>query len=242
MERIAPLRLAESWDNVGLMLAQEAIISTASVVVCYHPVMFRPLSALTLDNPLQASLLRLIGSGISLYTPHTALDSVDGGINDWLASAFDASSDLNTSYLKPQTDPRGGTGRILTLPEPGLPILDIVDRIKRHLHISGQIQLSVPYSGGERNIKTIAICAGSGGSVFGNVDADLYFTGEMAHHEVLAAKALGRYVILCGHTNTERGYLPNLKQSLLAAPAEDSALSGLEIQISEEDRHPLQGV
>jgi len=30
-------------------------------------------------------------------------------------------------------------------------------------------------------INTVAICAGSGGSMFKNVKADLYWTGEMSH-------------------------------------------------------------
>ena len=49
----------------------------------------------------------------------------------------------------------------------------------------------------ERRIKTIAICAGAGGSFFGSVTADAFFTGEMSHHEVLAAVAKGSNVILC---------------------------------------------
>lgn len=32
-----------------------------------------------------------------------------------------------------------------------------------------------------REVRTVAICAGSGGSVLDGVDADVYFTGEMAH-------------------------------------------------------------
>jgi len=65
-------------------------------------------------------------------------------------------------------------------------------------------------------VHSVAICAGSGGSTLLGVDADVYFTGEMSHHEVLAAVASGRNVILCGHTNTERGYLPVLASKLRA--------------------------
>jgi putative NIF3 family GTP cyclohydrolase 1 type 2 len=46
-------------------------------------------------------------------------------------------------------------------------------------------------------IKTVAICAGSGSSVLAPVKADLYFTGEMGHHDVLAALAQNTNVILC---------------------------------------------
>lgn len=76
------------------------------------------------------------------------------------------------------------------------------------------------------------------------VDADVYFTGEMAHHEVLAAVASGHNVVLCGHTNTERGYLPVLAEKLvrelsLDARSGTSELPTLDVQVSKEDCHPL---
>lgn len=116
-------------------------------------------------------------------------------------------------------------------------------------------------------ISTIGICAGSGGSMLLGVDADVYFTGEMAHHEVLASIQSGHNVILCacfyllggragsqghstgGHTNTERGYLPWLKKDIeefiqeeLAQPtdpAEAEMLKGLEVAVSARDEYPL---
>ncbi|KAL5536101.1 hypothetical protein ACEPAF_4206 [Sanghuangporus sanghuang] len=269
MERIAPLRLAESWDNVGLLLAwfeesppvsnskkilltidltptvaREAIDSQSSLVIAYHPTIFRPLSSLTLSNPLQRSLLQLAQAGISVYSPHTALDSVYGGINDWLAEAFVEPNrdmswlDMNVTCLKDNNDSRGASGRLLTLPLPGLSFVEVVERVKRHLKIT-QVQVTRPYENPDRRISTIAICAGSGGSMFEGVDADLYFTGEMQHHEVLAARAKNRFVLLCGHTNTERGYLKVLRQKLLAGQKTEPDLAGMEVEISKMDEHPL---
>jgi len=77
------------------------------------------------------------------------------------------------------------------------------------------------------------------------VDADVYFTGEMSHHEVLAAVASGHNVILCGHTNTERGYLPILQLKLLeelqngGAAGEAQEIKNMEVHVSLEDKHPL---
>ena len=61
--------------------------------------------------------------------------------------------------------------------------------------------------------------------------ASLFLTGEMSHHDVLRAHALGLEILLAGHTNTERGYLPRL------ATAMES--SGLSVLISTADRDPL---
>jgi putative NIF3 family GTP cyclohydrolase 1 type 2 len=43
------------------------------------------LKAITLENTQQSSLLRLAQEGISVYSPHTAVDAAPGGLNDWLA-------------------------------------------------------------------------------------------------------------------------------------------------------------
>ena len=49
------------------------------------PIIFRGFKALTLADTQQQSLLRLALEGISVYSPHTAVDAVPGGLGDWLA-------------------------------------------------------------------------------------------------------------------------------------------------------------
>lgn len=78
-----------------------------------------------------------------------------------------------------------------------------------------------------------------------------------SQHDVLAAVAAGRHVILCtfhsvwpfleifahvllgGHTNTERGYLPILASRLRDELAASQGPDAPEVLVSEEDRHPL---
>jgi len=267
MDRIAPLVLAEKWDNVGLLLeapqqqqqqrskqailltidlttsvVNEAISLPASMIIAYHPPIFKPLSSITLSNPIQASLLRCAAAGISIYSPHTSLDSVYGGIADWLASGLgsghiDLIGDEHPSGL-------GGPGRLLRLSEKTT-MSTLQERAKKHLGLT-QIQVALRTDNPNPDVQSVAICAGSGGSVLSGVDADVYFTGEMSHHEILAAVATGRNVILCGHTNTERGYLPVLAQKFqaeLAAQQGDEKYSiSADIHISQEDKHPLDFV
>lgn len=59
--------------------------------------------------------------------------------------------------------------------------------------------------------------------------------GEMSHHDVLDAVAKGITVILCEHSNTERGFLLEL-QRVLTAHLEKKIF----IIVSEKDRDPLQ--
>ncbi|KIP11696.1 hypothetical protein PHLGIDRAFT_114278 [Phlebiopsis gigantea 11061_1 CR5-6] len=243
--------------DITTEVADEALSTPTCFIVSYHPTIFKPLSSITLSNPLQRSLLRLAAAGISVYCPHTALDSVNDGINDWLAAGVLTSStgvktDGKVTFIGETFEDVGGQCRLVTLADP-ISMEELQTRIKKYLKLQ---QLQVGYPAGqtvtERRIKTIAICAGAGGSFFGNITADAFFTGEMSHHEVLAAVAKGSNVILCGHTNTERGYLPTLaqrlKQSFNTISAEDAGsedtaiLRSLEIEVSKKDKHPLQNV
>ncbi|KAI0375451.1 NGG1p interacting factor 3 [Pilatotrama ljubarskyi] len=274
MGRIAPLHLAEKWDNVGLILeaphvrphakrilltidltpavVEEALSTPTSLIISYHPPIFKPLTSITLSNPLQASLLRCAAAGISVYTPHTALDSVTDGINDWLCTKVAGPlRDINwTARFIGQEFPDGlgGVGRIVTLKQP-MELKMLQFNIRTELELK---HIQVAYAKPEREktmVSTIAICAGSGGSMLLGVDADVYFTGEMSHHEVLAAVQSGHNVILCGHTNTERGFLPWLAKDIEefiqeeieqpTDPAEAELLKGLEIVVSQKDEHPL---
>ncbi|KAF7436034.1 hypothetical protein PC9H_002860 [Pleurotus ostreatus] len=271
MERIAPLRLAEKWDNVGLLLEspvvhsgrnkvlltidltpavlEESLRERVSVIVAYHPPIFRPLQTLTLSNPLQASLLKCVAEGISIYSPHTSLDSVWGGVNDWLGEGVLGSASVQAGKIEslvgdkigPDGETKGAEGRLVTLSEP-ITMSDLESRIKQHLGLE-RIQVGYGTDAGRHGvISTIAICAGSGGSMLVGKKADVYFTGEMAHHEVLASIASGTNVVLCGHTNTERGYLPVLAAWLneeFQTQETDGDLKGVDVVISQADKHPL---
>ena len=92
MRTSPPVRVSCPADiatrSLTTAVADEAIASDTVCIVSYHPPLFKPLSSITLENPLQTSLLRCAANGISIYTPHTALDRVKDGINTWLARGF----------------------------------------------------------------------------------------------------------------------------------------------------------
>lgn len=105
LEGFAPSRLAESWDNVGLLFgdpaaevskvmtcltvtprsADEAIAEKAGAIVSHHPVLFKPTKSLRADRPETSFLWRLARAGVAILSPHTAFDNTEGGINDGLA-------------------------------------------------------------------------------------------------------------------------------------------------------------
>uniref|UniRef100_A0A8C5KBK9 NIF3-like protein 1 n=1 Tax=Jaculus jaculus TaxID=51337 RepID=A0A8C5KBK9_JACJA len=129
-----------------------------------------------------------------------------------------------------------GMGRLCTLDE-SVSVEAMIERIKSHLKLTHlRLALGVGKTL-ESQIKVVALCAGSGNSVLQGVEADLYLTGEMSHHDLLDAASQGINVILCEHSNTERGFLADL-QEMLVAHLENK----INIILSETDRDPLRVV
>ncbi|KAJ3571539.1 hypothetical protein NP233_g3693 [Leucocoprinus birnbaumii] len=249
----------DPWASLTQSVLSESLEKEAAVIVAYHPTIFKGLQSFTLANPLQASLLKCAAEGISVYSPHSALDSVWGGINDWLAEGLMEKredgevKDLVGEKLHPTTGGEIASEALTTLAfsslsfdffvvSDGLALVLLTD----DMALRTSVQVGYPAETESRSspIRTIAICAGSGGSMLVGKQADVYLTGEMSHHEVLAAVAAGKHVILCGHDNTERGYLPILARKLLAelqgSQATDRGATDVEVAVSQADRHPLQ--
>jgi dinuclear metal center YbgI/SA1388 family protein len=104
IDEIIPLKLAQDWDNVGLLLGDaqkdiknilltidithnvvaEAKKLKTDLIVSYHPVIWDALKKITSDGPT-GIVYDLIRSGIAVFSIHTALDSAVGGVNDGLA-------------------------------------------------------------------------------------------------------------------------------------------------------------
>lgn len=126
-----------------------------------------------------------------------------------------------------------GMGRLCTLDE-SVSLATMIERIKSHLKLS-HVRLALGIGKTlESPVKVVALCAGSGSSILQGTDADLYLTGEMSHHDVLDAASQGISVILCEHSNTERGFLSDLRD-MLGAHLENK----INIILSETDRDPL---
>ncbi|XP_071604034.1 NIF3-like protein 1 [Heliangelus exortis] len=130
--------------------------------------------------------------------------------------------------------PHAGMGRLCTLRE-AVSLSHIIQSTKNHLKLP-HIRLALGVGKTlESPVRKVALCAGSGSSVLKGMEADLYLTGEMSHHDVLDAAAKGISVILCEHSNTERGFLSELRD-VLTSHLQDK----VNIIVSEKDRDPLQ--
>lgn len=116
MNEISPEHLAQEWDNVGLLVGErsaevkkilvaldcingvvdEAININADMIITHHPLIFKGIKKINSDTEIGKRILKLIKSGISLYSAHTNLDIADGGTNDFLCGILGIK---NTSVL-----------------------------------------------------------------------------------------------------------------------------------------------
>ncbi len=263
MERIAPLRFAEAWDNVGLLLEPAPAAPTASpplveralltidldesvldeaeacgagLVIAYHPPIFRGLSRLRSSEPAERVVVRCLARGISVYSPHTALDAAPGGVNDWLLEAFGEGP--GQPCLPHAEDARFGQGRCLTLAQP-LSLPSAVAKIKAHLGLAHvRVAAASPHAasaGSPAVIRKLAVCAGSGRSLFEKLSGfDLYLTGELGHHDLRAKCREDASVVLCDHSHSERGFLPRLAERLRVETA-----GAVSLHVAKCDREPL---
>ncbi|KAL4892617.1 GTP cyclohydrolase 1 type 2/Nif3 [Aspergillus ambiguus] len=315
MRKLYPESLAEkSFDNTGLLLeapynpsqkqnnsvlltidltkavADEAIARKDSIVIAYHPIIFRGLKSLTLNDPQQQSLLRLAQEGISVYSPHTAVDATPGGMADWLCdlvtgsivpraaaprsipkssstqhysepvypqpgpvTAASASAVVphsrSTIHPSPLPVPDGmdaaGMGRLVTFDTPQ-PLTAVVDRIATGVGLPAGIPVAIPQSCTSTDavtVRSVGVCPGSGSSVLlrpppGGQIPDLLFTGELSHHEALAAIERGSSVVALSHSNTERGYLRAVMQQKLTDALRQEWSEEFTVGVSERDRDP----
>ncbi|MFG0305948.1 MAG: Nif3-like dinuclear metal center hexameric protein [Phycisphaerales bacterium JB040] len=136
--------------------------------------------------------------------------------------------------LAPEPERRVGAGRRLVLDQPAT-AGELAARLKEHLG-TRRVRVGTPWDEQGRLVKTIGVVCGAGESmleVAKREGCELFVTGELKYHSVLATLHAGVGVMLAGHTNTERGYLPRLARRL------GQRLPGLELRVSEEDKDLL---
>jgi putative NIF3 family GTP cyclohydrolase 1 type 2 len=88
-----------------------------------------------------------------------------------------------------------------------------------------------------RIVKKVAVCAGSCGKLIMNViseKCDLYLTGEIKHHQAIAAQEAGVTVVCLSHTVSERFILKKVAKEL------QKDLKGVKIIISKKDKDPFE--
>jgi dinuclear metal center YbgI/SA1388 family protein len=232
LDTFAPPALAEEWDNVGLLAgdpaepvqkiltcltitpasAAEAIESGCQLIVTHHPLPFKPLKRLTVDQTPSRLLWQLARAGVAIYSPHTAFDSTSEGINQRLAEGLLLEEIEPLMPPKLPTANQLGTGRRGKLQQP-ISVAELAERLKRFVKVP-QIQA---VASTDRLVQTVAVGCGSAGSFLPAVAAakcDAFVTGEATFHTCLEAESLGIALLMPGHYASERFAVEELAKIL----------------------------
>lgn len=250
LEQLAPLALAESWDNVGLLVGDpawtaervmtcltvtpetvaEAVAERANMIVSHHPLPFRPVKTITSATTVGRLLLELISNRIAVFSAHTAFDSASAGINQHLAIG------LGLHEIKPLRPAAGadadeGAGRAGIVGEP-MTLADLAQRTREFLSAENVRIVGED----EQSLGKVAIACGSGASFLDDAAAagcDVLVTGEATFHECLEAQARGIGLVLPGHFASERFGMQTLADYLA------DQLASVRSWASRRERDPL---
>lgn len=215
MKKLAPVELAEKWDNVGVLVdcgtdvtsilvslditeevVAEAEFQGCQLIVSHHPVIFDPMRSIgRKDVPF-----RMIKKNISAICMHTNLDAAEGGVNDILCKVF------NIQDARP-FDGLGRVGRVAHTTNAQQLALTCQETLGAHVKLVDA----------GRPINTLAVVGGAGGSMLEaaiEAGADALLTGEANHHVALDAKRMGVSLIVAGHYATEFPVVPVLADKL----------------------------
>ena len=176
MEKLAPPFLKESYDNVGLMVGDEekdvqkillaldctkevineAILNNIDLIITHHPLIFRKPSRIVMGDLQGEKIISLIKNDISLYSSHTNLDTVKGGINETIVKMLGFGESKIIDEVKNPEYKGSGIGRIVKLSQEKTP-QDIIDLVKNKLNVEN-LRVVI----GDKPISKIAIINGSG--------------------------------------------------------------------------------
>ena len=215
VNRLAPKKLAEEWDNPGLLVGDpktevkkifvcldvldekisRALELDAQLLVAHHPLIFHAVKNVRFDLPLGNKIARLIKNNLAVFAAHTNLDSAAGGVNDVLAKK------IGLVDVKNFGDEEISLGRLGTLETP-MTAADFARHVKKVLNAEN-VRL---VDAGDFLIEKVGLCGGAGAEFIQKAKffgAQAFVTGDVKYHEAQAAVENKIHVVDAGHFATE---------------------------------------
>ncbi|MBR8462086.1 Nif3-like dinuclear metal center hexameric protein [Campylobacter sp. faydin G-105] len=216
LNEIAPFDTQEGWDNSGLIVGSNEseferiylsldvdstlldIVRPNSLIIAHHPLIFKGLKTVDFSTYPGLILRKMIMKNVSLIAMHTNADLAF--LNEYFVSevlglkVYKKDGFLIYSNLKISFD-------------------ELTNLLKSKLNL---VNLRAIYAKDE--IRSVAICTGSGGDLVSEVRADAFITGDIKYHQALQAKENKLNLFDVGHFESEcyfgaslAKYLQNLK-------------------------------
>ncbi|WP_144831510.1 Nif3-like dinuclear metal center hexameric protein [Kocuria rhizophila] len=244
-DRLWPFRLQEDWDASGLAVGRperpvrrihlavdpvasvvaEAVDAGADLLLTHHPLLLRGVTSVAADGFKGRAIHDLVEGGCALLSCHTNADAARRGVSDALIAACGVNPDDAAPLVPDAADPRVGLGRVGTLEHP-VTLAELAERLA--LRVPPAVQGLRVAGEPELRIGTVAVCGGSGDSLFDTVrahGADVYVTADLRHHPASEARerALGPgehgtpALIDAAHSASEALWLPWAAEDLQRA-------------------------
>src|SRR5450432_674543 len=230
LESIAPPAYQEAYDNSGLIsgniitdctgvlvsldcteeIIQEAFEKKCNLIVSHHPLIFRPIRRISMENSQGRTLITAIKKDITLYAIHTNLDNILSGVNGAIADKIGL---INWEILLPKDGQSSvGSGMIGNLKQ-AVPENQFLMDLRESFHLP--LIRHSPLTGGM--VSRIAICGGAGSFLIFNAlqaGADFFISSDIRYHEFFEAE--GKMVIAdIGHFESEQFTIDLLCKVLL---------------------------
>jgi len=254
INQLAPPSLAESWDNVGLLIGapdqqvtgimvgldptsqlfDEAIARGANLLITHHPIIFSALKAIRTDLPTGALIRKAIAHHLGVIACHTNLDAVPNGVSASLARQLGL---RDLSVLSPSLGGGDGVGcgqlGSLSAPLAGKEFL---------AHLCTSLGLPLVSVAGRLPalINRVAVCGGSGSEFAALAQtrgAQVFITGEVKHHIARWAEEIGFCVVDAGHFATEQGICRSFADELATLFADQSLPTP--VFVTEQQNNPF---
>ncbi len=217
IEKLAPLETQEEWDNSGWQInlgakevknalvtlnvtentLEQAVKANCGLIISHHPLIFNPLK-----NIQNKTIIKAIQNNIHIYSAHTNFDKSENGTTATLVDVLkyplklEEIKNINdyVKYAKLKTPMKKN---------------DFIFKIKTALNLKF-LKISNPCD----EVKTLAVCAGSGADFLNDVQnhsADCFLTADIKYHQALDSKIMLADI---GHFESEVIALQSIKKNI----------------------------
>ncbi|MDL2310710.1 Nif3-like dinuclear metal center hexameric protein, partial [Peptostreptococcaceae bacterium OttesenSCG-928-C18] len=214
-----PLEIQEEWDNSGFQLGNReeeikgilisldfslevvnyAIEKNMNVIFTHHPVFFKTIRNLENGNKFNDAIIKAIKSNISVYSSHTNLDIIEGGVNDTLAKIIELNN-IEPITSHPYNENIGLGRHGFVLPRKAENFLDFLKKRIDEKNI-------IVYGDLEKDIVKVGIVGGTGAETIENainLELDLLITSDIKYHQAEYAVENNLILVDIGHYISEK--------------------------------------
>lgn len=189
--------------DVRPAVVEEAREKNVDLLFAHHPPIFRAPNTLRDDQPQEKMYADILRQNLAVYAAHTNLDTVTGGMNDWLAEQYGFSqleilAPHGSTNRGKEAEAPFGMGRVGQLKTP-MPIEDYAQLVKEKSGTRGlRMVLGRPHG----EVKRVAVLGGSGQKYYEAArlaGADTFITADLTYHFAHDMEAWGLNALDPGH-------------------------------------------